>query len=317
MILCCGEALIDMIAGHTADGAPAFTPHTGGAVFNTAIALGRLGAPVGLLSGVSSDMFGQQLVADLRASKVDPTALIYSDRPTTLAFVALRDGQAEYAFFDENTAGRLLTSQDMLDILSVYQAGYFGGISLACEPCGPAYATLAARLAPDHVIMLDPNIRAPFIAHEDSYRARLSQMMRQSDIIKVSHEDLAWLMPRESTDIEAADADTLRQFRQQHAPQAVSVIMTKGAEGTVALLHDDRVIRVAGQPADVVDTVGAGDSFNAGVLAKLHALGVLHKATLSHVTADDWQAALGYGVQVASITVARAGANPPWKQELV
>lgn len=107
MILCCGEALIDMIPTPTTQGRDGFVRHSGGAVFNTAIAVGRLGVPVSLLSGVSNDMFGCQLVEGLAASGVDATHVTRVDRPTTLAFVKLADGHATYDFFDENSAGRM------------------------------------------------------------------------------------------------------------------------------------------------------------------------------------------------------------------
>lgn len=101
MILCCGEALIDMIPAPTSEGTEGFVPHCGGAVFNTAVALGRLGAQTGMLTGLSTDMFGQQLAQGLKASHVDVSHLVYSDRPTTLAFVRLVGGHATYEFYDE------------------------------------------------------------------------------------------------------------------------------------------------------------------------------------------------------------------------
>ncbi len=115
MILCCGEALIDMIASPTADGEVAFVPHAGGAIFNTAIALGRLGASVGLVSGLSSDLFGDLLRARLAASSVDARHALTSDRPTTLAFVQLSNGHARYTFYDENSAGRVLDPAPLAD----------------------------------------------------------------------------------------------------------------------------------------------------------------------------------------------------------
>ena len=160
MILCCGEALIDMIAEPTVSGSRGFVPHSGGAVFNTAVALGRLGAPAGLLTGLSSDMFGQQLADALQTSHVDASHVIRSDRPTTLAFVQLEDGHASYNFVDENSAGRMLTPEDMPKQLPAASALYFGGISLACEPCADAYAALLERHGADRAVMLDPNIRS-------------------------------------------------------------------------------------------------------------------------------------------------------------
>ena len=108
MIICCGEALIDMLPRESKDGEPAFAPYAGGAVFNTAIALGRLGMPVEFFSGLSSDLFGKQLRDVLAASKVGSRCVKFSARPTTLAFVRLIDGHATYTFYDENTAGRML-----------------------------------------------------------------------------------------------------------------------------------------------------------------------------------------------------------------
>ena len=139
MILCCGEALIDMLPRQTTGGAACFQPYSGGAVFNTAIALGRLGVPSSLFTGLSTDHFGQQLAATLRSSGVSIDLAHRSDRPTTLAFVTLVDGQARYAFYDENTAGRMLAPEDLPAVPSEVDVMFFGGISLAVEPCASTY----------------------------------------------------------------------------------------------------------------------------------------------------------------------------------
>ena len=145
MILCCGEALIDMIPVSTVDGREGFVPHPGGSVFNTAIALGRLDASVGLLTGLSTDLFGQQLRTALEHSHVSTAHLIMSDRPTTLAFVKLVNGQASYQFYDENSAGRMLRPEEMPELPEKVSTLFFGGISLACEPCADAYAALLEK----------------------------------------------------------------------------------------------------------------------------------------------------------------------------
>jgi fructokinase len=171
MILCCGEALIDMIPAPTQSGRDGYVPHPRGAVFNTAIALGRLGTPAGLVCGISRDMFGRLLLAELAASGVDSALAIAVNRPTTLAFVELTDGHASYSFFDERSAGHMMQPQDMPALPDAMIAMLFGGISLACEPCGDAYAALCAREADRRVVMLDPNIRAGFITDTARYRA--------------------------------------------------------------------------------------------------------------------------------------------------
>lgn len=296
MILCAGEALIDMLPR---DGA--FAPHAGGSVFNTAIALGRLGAPVQFFSGLSSDLFGDILRAELAASKVDSTPAHIADRPTTLAFVTLTDGHASYAFYDENTAGRMLTADNLPDTAA--DAVFFGGISLVVEPCAAAYTALMAQVAPTAVTMIDPNIRPSFITDEAGYRARLTQMFARADIIKTSDEDLEWITG-------GTDASVLFD-----GTDVQVILLTRGAEG-VTVLTRDAAADVPAQKAQVVDTVGAGDTFSAGFLADLETAGLLTKSALSGASMDDLTRAAAFGARVAAITVARAGANPPWASEL-
>jgi fructokinase len=308
MILCCGEALIDMIAEPTVSGSRGFVPHSGGAVFNTAIALGRLGAPAGLLTGLSTDMFGQQLADALQASHVEASHVIRSDRPTTLAFVQLVDGHATYSFVDENSAGRMLMPEDMPKQLPTVSALYFGGISLACEPCADAYAALLERHGSDRAVMLDPNIRPGFIKDQSRYRTRLNGMIAQSDIVKVSDEDLDWIVPGPETLAEKVP------LLLQAGPSVV--IVTRGSDGASGYLVDGSETSVPVKAVEVVDTVGAGDTFNAGVLAELDRAGRLTKANLRTLDPDVLRAALAKGADVAAITVSRAGANPPWAHEL-
>ncbi len=306
MIICCGEALIDMLPRETAAGEPAFAPYAGGAVFNTAIALGRLGAPSGFISGVSSDLFGKMLADGLAASKVDTSLLVTSDRPTTLAFVTLTDGQASYAFYDENTAGRMLSPEDMPDVPEACAAMFFGGISLPVEPCGTAYEALMAREAGARVTMIDPNIRPGFIRDETAYRARIDRMMGLADIVKLSDEDIRWLFGK-------GDLADLAQKVLELGPSFVCI--TEGAKGAHGFTRNETVF-VPAHHVTVVDTVGAGDTFNAGVLAALHDAGALDKAALKALAPDTITAALSLGVASAAITVSRAGANPPWRSEI-
>ena len=308
MILCCGEALIDMVAATSLDGPDGFVPHSGGAVFNTAIALGRLGARAGMLTGLSHDMFGDQLADALKASDVDTTHIIRSDRPSTLAFVKLEDGQASYSFFDENSAGRMIRAEDMPELPSDVTALFFGGISLASDPSASAYAALLDRQGGSRAVMIDPNIRPLFITDAEGYRRRMAAMIRQADIVKVSDEDLNWLNPAPLTQAEKISAmlDT--------GPSVV--IVTQGAEGAIATLADGTSITVPAVKTHVVDTIGAGDTFNAGFLAKLSELGLLTPEALGTLDPDALCDAMTYGARVAAITVSRAGANPPWANEL-
>ncbi|QCP86079.1 carbohydrate kinase [Cereibacter sphaeroides] len=306
MILCCGEALIDMLPRETIAGEAAFAPYAGGAVFNTAIALGRLGAPVGFFSGLSTDLFGVQLAETLAASGVETALCARSDRPTTLAFVRLTNGQASYAFYDENTAGRLLATADLPALPERVSTLFFGGISLVNEPAAATFEALMAREAAGRVTMLDPNIRPGFIADATAYRARIGRMIALADILKLSDEDLHWLEG-------PGEIPTLARGLLARGPKLV--LVTEGAAGARAITAtQDRFC--AATPVQVADTVGAGDTFNAGVLAALHEAGALSGSALASLSPETLDAALSLGTRAAAVTVSRPGANPPWADEL-
>ncbi|MBQ0745524.1 MAG: carbohydrate kinase [Marinobacter sp.] len=308
MILCCGEALIDMIPTVDVHGRNAYVPHPGGSVFNTAIALGRLGLEPGFLSGLSTDLFGKLIQNSLAECGVKHALSVYSDLPTTLAFIELNDGHAQYHFYDENTAGRMLTEDMHPPIPQTVSAIYFGGISLIVEPCCDFYISLAKRASLDKVVMVDPNIRQSFIRDVDRYRARLDTLLAACNILKVSDEDLDWIAPGPLSLLEKAKELRLK------GPEMV--ILTRGKDGATAIFGDDEIVDVPARKAHVVDTVGAGDTFNAGVLAALSVADVLSKAGIENVTASVVKDVLEFGAQVAAINVSRSGANPPWAHEL-
>ena len=305
MILCCGEALIDMLPVETANGT-AFVPHAGGAVFNTAIGLGRLGVRAGLLCGLSRDLFGQMLATELAASGVDNGLCPRVDRPCTLAFVTLRDGQAEYAFYDEATALRMLTPADLPDLPADVQALFLGGISLVAEPCGSAYEALALREAGRVLVMLDPNIRTGFVRDEAAYRARLARMIAAADVVKVSVEDLRWL---------CGPGPMEQQARALLAKGPVVVLITDGGAGAHLFRGADHIHQPAPR-VSVVDTVGAGDTCNAGFLAGLEDGGLLRRDLLAQAGSDALGHALSLAVRVAGVTVTRAGADAPWRKDV-
>ena len=307
MILSCGEALIDMLPRTSTQGEACFAPYAGGAVFNTAIALGRLGAPSAFFSGISTDMLGEILADTLTASNVDIALCARSARPTTVAFVKLVNGQATYAFYDEATAGRLLSADDLPALPANIGTVFLGGISLVNDPAASTYEALQLRDCGSRVTMIDPNIRPGFIAGKEApYRARIERMVARADIVKLSDEDLHWL---------SGPGDLTALARQVLEKGASLVLITEGAKGARAVTAtQDRF--VAATPVTVVDTVGAGDTFNAGALAALHRAGVLTKAGLAGLSDTVLDAALGLGTRAAAVTVSRAGANPPWADEM-
>ena len=219
--------------------------------------------------------------------------------------MTLTDGQASYAFYDENTAGRMLSEADLPDVAPT--AAFFGGISLVVEPCGAAYEALQEREADRAVTMIDPNIRPGFITQETAYRERIARMMARADIVKLSDEDLHWLQGSGSI------AELARSILET-GPQVV--LITRGADGATAYRASGGEVSVAATRVEVADTVGAGDTFNAGVLASLDKADLLTKDAVKDLSDAALTDALTLGVRSAAITVSRAGANPPWADEL-
>lgn len=306
MILCCGEALIDMLPRTTTLGEDAYAPYAGGAIFNTAIALGRLGVPTGFFTGLSDDMMGDILRKTLAESGVDYSYCATLSRPTTVAFVKLVNGHATYAFYDEGTAGRMITEAELPDLGDDCEALHFGAISLIPEPCGSTYEALLKREHEKRVISLDPNIRPGFIKDKDAHMARIRRMAGMADIVKFSDEDLAWFGLE-------GDEDALARHWLHHG--AKLVVVTRGAEGAVGYTAAHKVT-VPSERVTVVDTVGAGDTFDAGVLASLKMQNLLTKQQVSALSEDQIAKVLALGAKAAAVTVSRAGANPPWAKEI-
>lgn len=304
MILCCGDALIDMLPVELEGGRRGFAPHAGGAVFNTAVALGRLGVGTGFFNGLSTDLFGKMLADELAASGVDFSLCPRIGQPATLAFVTLEDGHARYRFYDEATASRMLSPADLPALEKKVRALFFGGISLVVEPCGSAFEELMTREGKTRLVMIDPNIRPDFVIDETAYRARLMRMMAGADIVKLSDEDLDWLLP----DVDAFVDELL-------ATGPSVVLVTHGARGATGHMANGTV-SVSPSPAAIVDTVGAGDAFNAGFLEALEGLGRLDKDALRAMGEGDLRLCLDRAAEVAAVAVSRPGANPPWAADI-
>jgi fructokinase len=306
MILCCGEALIDFLPREGKDGAAVFQPFSGGSVYNTAIALGRLGTKTGLFAGISTDFFGDQLLEGLRASKVDTGYCRQKDKPTTLAFVKLDNGHARYSFVDEGSAGRNLTAKDLPRLPADVTALHFGSISLIPEPCGSTYETLMMRVAASKVISLDPNIRSGQIKSRRQHLVRLYRMIALADIVKISDEDVVWMTRRD---------DLASAARRWLKVGARIVVITRGGQGVS--VFTSRFSFMADAPkVKVADTVGAGDTFTAGFLHHLERKKKLRKATLADIDEATLREAAAFAMKAAAVTVSRPGADPPWATEV-
>jgi fructokinase len=273
---------------------------------NVAIAAARLDAPAAFFGGLSTDLFGDMLRAALTASGVDLTYAATTERPTTLAFVNFDGGDARYAFFDENSAGRMLTENDLPAFAREVAALHFGSFSLASEPCGSAFEALMQREQQGRVISLDVNVRPSLIRNRDGYLARIARLVAMSDIVKLSTDDLAWLAP---------DVPFREIAERWLASGASLVVLTRGAEGAVAVTRSARA-ETPGIAVTFADTIGAGDTFTGAMLARLRETEMLTKPAVAGMTGEMLAELLAFAVSAAAITVSRPGADPPWRREL-
>ena len=309
MILCCGEALIDFVP--TADGA-GYRPVPGGSIFNIAVGLGRLGAPVGYFGKLSTDFFGERLLRTLSENGVDTSLTLRVPGPTSLAFVDLfASGSREprYTFYAEAAVDRSLAVGELPTRLPAsVQALHFGSISLVLEPGASSLEALLRREAGQRLISLDPNVRPGLIQDRDRYRTRFEGWTQVVDILRLSRADFDWLYPDRS--VEAVFQDWF--------DRGVSlVILTHGAQGALGMTAEGTMVTCPAAAVDVVDTVGAGDSFLAACLFLLAREGALtSKEVLRRMPAGTLERCLVFASRAAGLTCSRPGSDPPFLREL-
>lgn len=305
-ILVCGEALYDLfVVGETADGALRVEARIGGSPLNVAIGLARLGAPSALLAGVSRDMLGARLAAHLRSEGVDDRFLRRTDRLSTISLVGLSEsGEPAYAFYGEGAADRAISPDDLPAIPEEVDIIHLGSYALVVEPMADALAALVDRAA-GRFLSLDPNVRPTVEPRLDRWRTRIDALRRRADLVKVSREDLAHLHP-------GADAVEIAAAWSEEGPDLV--VLTDGARGAIGF-RGGQAIPVPAAPVAVVDTVGAGDAFQAALLAQIWSRG-LRRGGVRDADPAQIEAMLAYAATAAGLTCARRGADPPHAQDL-
>ncbi|MBL6276511.1 carbohydrate kinase [Micromonospora fiedleri] len=292
-----GEAVVDLVQGP--DGR--FTAHPGGSPLNVAVGLARLGVPATLLARFSTSRFGRVLRAHADANGVDLRHAVDTDDPATLAIASLADdGVATYDFYVDGTADWQWRDEELSPALTGRGILHTGSLAVFRSPGADRVAdALRTARAEGALISIDPNIRPGLLGTPEQARARVEELIRLAHLVKASEEDVAWLYPGRPVE------DVLRHWRDLGAALAV---VTLGAGGALAL-SGTREFRQPAPAVEVVDTIGAGDAFTAGLLADLSR------------AADGWPddvvaAALRYAVEVAAVTCTRAGADPPYRHEL-
>ncbi|MFE7753211.1 carbohydrate kinase [Streptomyces sp. NPDC057428] len=278
----------------------------GGGPANTAVGLARLGTPTRFLARLSGDVFGRLFRAHLLESGVDLSDAAEAAEPSTLAVADVdSEGQASYSFHAEGTADWQWTREELAraDLLTS-SCVHSGSLALVREPGGPLVEELLTEARPHSTVSVDPNIRTALV-DPAVYRERLPRWCAVADILRLSEDDLDVIAP-DSTVEAACDGF--------HTEGARLVVVTRGAHGAIASLDGQRVT-VPGVPTGVVDTVGAGDAFTAGLLHHLGTRGLLG-GRLDSLEAADVVEACAYAVRVAALTCAVAGPNPPWADQL-
>lgn len=303
MILVCGEALFDMFGTETEAGFT-FEAHAAGSPFNVAVGLRRLGVASALCTGVSSDFLGDKLVGRLREEDVDQSHIQRLDAPSTSAFVTLSEsGSATYAFYGEGAADRSLPATHPIDATGC-DAIHFGSYSFVVGSTAVAYDALMKREAGTKFLSYDPNVRPTVEPDMGVWRRRLQAAAACCDLIKMSDEDAGHLFPGMALDDIAANLLT---------KASRIVLITRGGDGASAYTNA-ATVHVTAPRVDVIDTVGAGDSFQAATLAHLSLTGQLNGAL--HLDLPAMERLLTFAQRAAALTASRRGADLPSAKDL-
>ena len=310
MFVVCGEALMDVFAGTENPTGLALDARCGGSPFNLAVGLARLAQPVAFLGAVSRDFLGQRLMHALRVEGVDTSATARVDAPTTLSLIGLDvHGVPAYSFYGAGGADRQLTLADLaaLDALPIaVRAVHIGSYSTVVEPIASTLRALLERVTATTVICLDPNVRLNVEPDLARWREQLQWLLPRVHLLKISDEDLALLRPGISP----------AQFAAEALAQGVRlVVVTRGGAGAQAWTANCTV-DVPAVAVTVIDTVGAGDTFQAALLTWLAEHDGLAVDVLGALSASSLRDALEFATRAAAITCARRGADLPRRVEV-
>jgi fructokinase len=307
MLLSCGDALIDFLPVRTVDGQEALLPMVGGSCLNIAIGMARLGIPTGFVGGLSTDPFGCMIEDHVRESGVDLRLAARSARPTTLAFVRTVNGEARYAFYDEQTASRHWIYRHGSIRFAEIDAVHVGSTTLIDRSGAAQALELVEEARHTSTISFDPNCRPNLVQDKADYVARMDLFARRSHIVRMSDGDFAFLYGNSDFGAKAAALSSIG---------LPLFIITRGAGGVLAWHKRAGLVSVKAPSTKVVDTIGAGDSFQAALLVALHAMKLIARPSLEAMDASQLGRVLEFAVTCAAVTCSRAGANPPWSFEL-
>ena len=307
MLLSCGDALIDFMPAKSADGRDAYVPVVGGSCLNVAVAMARLGAPAGLLGGISTDLFGGMIADHALGSNVDLRYAVRSPAETTLAFVRFIDGEPHYVFYDEGTAAQRWTyRRGSIDFASL-DALHLGSTTLINDPVSTQVMAAVDDARGSTTISFDPNCRPNLVRDKADYLRRMDAFAARVDIVRMSDVDFEFLHGGD---------DYARKAAALLAAGATLVVVTRGQRGVLAWHRAAGLVEVTAPRVEVADTIGAGDSFQGALLVALREIGRIDVDALASMSADELRRALTFATACAAFTCGRAGADPPRRAEL-
>ncbi|GAA4547089.1 carbohydrate kinase [Pseudonocardia xishanensis] len=308
MIAVAGEALVDVVPA-PAEGYFEFAP--GGSPANVAVGLARLDVRARMLARLGTDLLGRRLRAHLTDNGVDLGNAVEATEPSSLAIVEVgADGVADYDFRIDGTADWQWTPEELDGALDGVVALHSGSLALTQEPGAGVLRELMAKAAATATVSYDPNARPRLMGEAAQVLPGVHELLGIADVVKVSDEDLRWLLP------DTPPGEILDDWLAR-GPALVAI--TLGGDGVLAGTSEGLRTSTPGRAVSVVDTVGAGDSFSAALLAGLHRRGLLGapaRAALRGITALVLDELLEECVTAASITCSRRGAQPPTSADL-
>ena len=311
MFVICGEALIDIFIEDDQQSPVdnfSLQAFVGGSPFNVAIGLARLGEPVSLLTGISNDMFGKRLSKVLAIEGVSQELIVKKQLPTTVAFVEKdQNGVPTYSFYGEGTADRSLTIEDISRDMEDPIAIHLGSYSIVSQPTADTLLSLVKKYSGKCLISLDPNIRAIVEPDMKIWQDRVEELVDLADIVKVSDEDLGLMYP---------DLEPEEVIRKWLATGLKLIVLTRGSEGS-SLWSTKAQINIETPKIKTIDTVGAGDTYQAALLDSVGGLFTkFGKDWAEQLTEGRLKEIGSYSAAAAAITCSRQGADLPTKSEI-
>jgi fructokinase len=307
MLLSCGDALVDFLPVKSSDGRDATVPVVGGSCLNIAVGMARLGAPAGFVGGISTDLFGRMIADHASASQVDLRYVTRSDCQTTLAFVRTIAGEPQYAFYDEATASRNWTYRQGSIPFDEIEAIHVGSTTLANDNGAAQALAMIEDAGGSTTISFDPNCRPNLVRHKARYVDQMNAFAAAADIVRMSDVDFEFLY---------GGNDYAGKARSLIEAGARLVVITRGIKGAQAWHGGAGAVEVQAPAVDVVDSIGAGDSFQAALLFALRAIGRIETRPLSQMNSDELCRVLSFASICAAFTCGRAGADPPRQSDV-